>query len=392
MTNSTSSHRIEVVDALRGFALMAIMLLHNIEKFDLYFFPENLPTLVKTTGTGIWHTLFFLFGGKAYAIFSLLFGLSFFIQMNNQEKLGQDFRLRFMWRLFILFLIGMVNSCFFQGDILTIYAILGLSLLLVVKWPDRVVFILAVILLLQPFIVGKFFYLLLHPDYIPTANKSDFYFGQIGEYLMGNSFTALVEGNQTTGKLAVYWWSWENGRFFQAAALFMLGMLLGRRGKFIATEDNIRFWSKTWILALACFIPLFLLKTYLPELLHSEKLVNQLQPALASWSNFAFMLVLVSGFIWLYQKEAFHRMLSLLVPFGKMSLTNYCVQSIVGTFLYYGYGLALYQYMGPTYSFLLGIVLFLLQAAFSTWWLKTHKQGPLERLWYKATWAFSGKQ
>ena len=95
--------RIEVVDALRGFAVMAIILLHNIEHFNLYNFPEATTDFMKALDKGVWDTLFFLFSGKAYAIFALLFGFSFFIQFDNQARKGKDFRLRFFWRLVLLF-------------------------------------------------------------------------------------------------------------------------------------------------------------------------------------------------------------------------------------------------------------------------------------------------
>lgn len=117
------SPRIEVVDALRGFAVMAIMLLHNIEHFNFYDFPTASSAFMEAMDKGIWETLFFLFSGKAYAIFSLLFGFSFFIQYNNQAKKGKDFRLRFLWRLFLLFIIGCFNGAFFPGDILVLYSI-----------------------------------------------------------------------------------------------------------------------------------------------------------------------------------------------------------------------------------------------------------------------------
>ena len=74
-----SRPRIEVVDALRGFAVMAIILLHNIEHFNLYNFPEATTDFMKALDKGVWDTLFFLFSGKAYAIFALLFGFSFFM-------------------------------------------------------------------------------------------------------------------------------------------------------------------------------------------------------------------------------------------------------------------------------------------------------------------------
>ena len=90
--------RIEVVDALRGFAVMAIILLHNIEHFNLYNFPAPSSDFMAALDQGVWKTLFFLFSGKAYAIFALLFGFSFFIQDENQLRKGKDFRFRFAWR------------------------------------------------------------------------------------------------------------------------------------------------------------------------------------------------------------------------------------------------------------------------------------------------------
>ena len=87
-----NSHRINVVDALRGFALLAIVLLHNLEHYNIYFIPEAQPEWLQTLDKGVWNTLFFLFAGKAYATFSLLFGFSFYIQYHNAEKRGIDFR------------------------------------------------------------------------------------------------------------------------------------------------------------------------------------------------------------------------------------------------------------------------------------------------------------
>ena len=150
-----SRPRIEVVDALRGFAVMAIILLHNIEHFNLYNFPEATTDFMKALDKGVWDTLFFLFSGKAYAIFALLFGFSFFIQFDNQARKGKDFRLRFFWRLVLLFFIGCFNASFFPGEILVLYSILGIVLIPVCKLSNKVVLAIAVVLMLQPMEWGK---------------------------------------------------------------------------------------------------------------------------------------------------------------------------------------------------------------------------------------------
>ena len=128
ITTSIDS-RLHVVDALRGFAIVSIMCLHNIEHFDFYYSPTNLPAWMLSLDKGIWDSLFFLFGGKSYAIFALLFGLTFFIQSSNQEKSGKGFRGRFAWRLVLLLVFGLINSAFYEGDILSIYAVIGFVLL-----------------------------------------------------------------------------------------------------------------------------------------------------------------------------------------------------------------------------------------------------------------------
>ena len=57
MTNITFSlkaPRIDVVDALRGFAIMSIMLLHNVEHFEYYYLPENFPTWLVALDKIVW--------------------------------------------------------------------------------------------------------------------------------------------------------------------------------------------------------------------------------------------------------------------------------------------------------------------------------------------------
>lgn len=374
--------RLDVVDALRGFAIVSILLLHNLEHFDYYFQPANLPGWMVNLDKYVWDSMFFLFSGKSYAIFALLFGLTFFIQSKNQERIGSDFRGRFAWRLFLLFCFGIINSAFFQGDILTIYAILGFTLIPVSKLSDTKILLIAIILMLQPYEWFKYYMAFSNPNTVISDPLSWKYFARTGEYLSGESISRTIVGNLTNGKIAVYLWTWENGRVFQTISLFMLGMLAGRRFLFFPSNESKKFLINSLILASILFPVFYFLKERL-------ELQESLKTIITSWSNVAFTFILVSGFALLYNSDYFNRLLRIFTSMGRMSLTNYVIQSIIGAFIYYGFGLGLYQYTGASISLMIGLLLALMQAYFSIEWMKRHRHGPLEGLWHKATWAFS---
>jgi uncharacterized protein len=114
MNTNPTSQRIIVVDSLRGFALFGLFIVHMVEYFELFWYAPEWGW--------VHDTIFFMFGGKAYAIFALLFGLSFFIIMDNQARRGVDFRWRFAWRLTLLAAMGYLHGLLYSGDILQVLA------------------------------------------------------------------------------------------------------------------------------------------------------------------------------------------------------------------------------------------------------------------------------
>lgn len=138
------------IDALRGFAVMGIILLHNIEHFNFYSFPDAANETIKALDSTLWDMMFFAFSGKTYAIFALLFGFTFYLQSRSSEKRGEDFRNRYMWRLLLLLGFGFINAAFFPGEILVLYALVGLVLVPVRHWGNKALFAMAVFLMLQP--------------------------------------------------------------------------------------------------------------------------------------------------------------------------------------------------------------------------------------------------
>lgn len=377
--------RIEVVDALRGFAVMAIILVHNLEHFIFPVYPDSSPGWLNALDQGIFNVTFSLFAGKAYAIFALLFGFTFYIQTNNQRKTGKDFGYRFLWRMVLLVGFATLNAAFFPaGDVLLLFAVVSLVLFLTRNWSDRAILITSIVFLLQPvewchYVAGLFC-----PGYqLPDLKVGEMY-AEVAEYTKAGDLGAFLLGNITLGQKASMLWAVNAGRFFQTAGLFLLGFYIGRRQWFAVSEGNSRRWVKILAVSAVAFAPLYTLRELVMQ---GDDIVRQtVGTVFDMWQKLAFTLVLVSSFVLLYQRKAFSAKVSGLRFYGKMSLTNYITQSVMGAVVYFPIGFYLAPYCGYTVSLLIGIFTFLLQVRFCKWWLSRHRQGPLERVWHKWTW------
>ena len=379
--------RVDVADVLRGVAVMGIILLHSIEHFNFYSFPDTAgqSQWLNFTDRAIWDGLFFMLGGKAYAIFALLFGFSFFIQHDNQRMRGNDFRLRFCWRLLLLFIIGNFNACFFTAEILVMYSLIGFVLVATCRLSNRTILILSAICLLQPVALYNIVRAVADPAYITPEIPTGQYWGAAFEMQSGGTFWQTVKVNLVEGQLASLAWAWDHGRIFQTAGLFMLGMLMGRQGWLL--KSALPGWGRVLAVALIAFFPLHGLNAMIPEFITNPNIARPAGLIVSSLANFAFMLIIVSGVLYgYYCTTGVSRMLGKLIPYGRMSMTNYVTQSIIGSFLYYNWGLGLHAHLGITASLVLGALIFVVQYSFCRWWIGRHSHGPMEYVWKRATW------
>lgn len=388
MDSNIKKHpRVDVADALRGFAVLAIIMLHSIEHFNFYSFPDtaNQSQWLNFTDKAIWDGLFFAFGGKAYAIFALLFGFSFFIQHDNQRMRGKDFRLRFCWRLLILFVIGNINAAFFTGEVLVLYALVGFVLVLTCRLSTKTILILAGICLLQPVCLYQIIRAVCSPEYEIMKIDSAPFWGATYAMQSAGDFLGTIKTNLWEGQLASLAWSWEHGRIFQTAGLFMAGMLIGRQGWF--HRENLYAWGRVLAVALILFFPLKGLDNMVAGYIDNPNILTPLKILLSSLANLCFMLILVSGILFgFYCTNGVGKALRALIPYGKMSMTNYVTQGIIGSALFYHWGFFLQ--LGITASEFVGIGIFIVQYAFCRFWVGRHNHGPLEYIWKKATWLF----
>ena len=378
--------RIDVADILRGIAIGGIVLIHFIEHLNFYLFPEPSSPFMATLNQNVWDTTFFLLAGKMYAIFSMLFGLNFFIQHDNQAQLGVDFRPRFLWRMVLLMMFGLFDLLFYNGDILTLYAVCGVLVVPFVRANNRVLVAATILFALQPVEIAYIIMGLIDP----TTTSLNLGSGALFKAILpaqaeGSIVDVAIKGIQN-GFPVNFLWAIEHGRFTQTIFLFLLGIYLGRRRLFYDEGNNVAIWKRVLVGSLCAFAVLFPLYKVVPNMIDTPCIKESVKVMLNMWKNFAMMLFYVSGIVVLFYRTTAKNFLIKIAPYGKMSLTNYLSQSIIGGFVFYNWGLGLYKYSGHTSSLMLGVLCVALQYLFCRWWLKSHSHGPFEALWRKLTW------
>lgn len=154
-----------------------------------------------------------------------------------------------------------LNAAFFPaGDVLLLFAVVGLVLFLVRKWSDKAILITAIILLIQPIEWYHYIMSLLNPAHaLPDLGVGAMY-SEVAEYTKAGNFLDFIWGNITLGQKASLYWAIGAGRFLQTAGLFLVGLYIGRKELFVTSETHLRFWVKVLIIAAICFAPLYSLK------------------------------------------------------------------------------------------------------------------------------------
>jgi uncharacterized protein len=202
--------RIDAADVLRGFAIAGIILIHFLEHMNFYSFPE-----LTKLDENVWDTIFFLFAGKMYAIFAMLFGLSFFIQHDNQAQKGKDFRPRFVWRMVLLMLFGLLDLMFYNGDILFIYAVCGLLIIPFIRCSNKVLNWIILILMIQPIEVIYIVLGLINPETRPLNLGSGMHFMNMMPAQANGTIWDVELVGIKDGLPCNFLWAIENGRFTQ---------------------------------------------------------------------------------------------------------------------------------------------------------------------------------
>lgn len=388
-----TSERFIILDALRGFALLGICMA-NFPEFSLYTFlsPEaaaSMPTAVQDKITR--YLLYIFVDGKFYTLFSLLFGIGFSIIIRNAERKGVNgFRI-FYRRMGMLMLFGLLHLMFiWSGDILLLYALLGMLLPLFRQMTDKKLLGWALFFLILPIGVDLVCEITRTNLALPFIRLQETYCAEYGingtnfAYWLhdaedyGTVFQFLVQGACVRMQEFII-----GNRYFKVLGLFLVGFYIGRNRIYADLEGRKNLLVKVCRLGLIIGLPCSLLYAWssmgghpLSDTLHSLFYFISVYPL-----GFAY----AAGLCLLYLRVKSLSIWKWLAAPGRMALTNYIGQSVIGMFLFYGIGLGWGSTIGLLQTEVIVLAVFLFQMLFSRLWLSGFKFGPLEWIWRMLT-------
>jgi uncharacterized protein len=363
--------RVLAIDILRALALFGILMVNLLTEFRTSIFQQFLPSdsLGSKTDRFLDTFVSYAFDMKAFALFSLLFGVGMAIQYD--QLASQE--LPFKWmrrRLLILLAFGLFHLLFiWNGDILTEYAVAGLLILPLIR-EDQATLALCSLGLFAFYVAEPAFRL---PIYWPDTET-------FARHVMAANH-AYAEGG------FVEIWSFSLSElnmilplhefiFARTLALFLFGAWVWRSGLIRGWRTHRRDLLIGGALATAAGVALTVAvdKEVFASMPVLRGSLSYLAPSVQALGYAALTIVAISA-------PYLGAFLKLFAPMGRMSLTNYITQSIIFSCIFYGYGLGQFGRMHVTPAFVIGVSVYIVQLVGSDLWLRWFRFGPLEWLW-----------
>lgn len=388
--------RIITVDALRGFALLGILLAHMIFWYSAGPLPGDIFNKYPDIASGTISVINeLLISGKFFAFFSFLFGLSFFLQMQSMERRQDNFVARYAWRIALLGIIGLCHHAFWRGDILSIYAPLGFLLLPIRKMNTRLILIIGILLAIN--VPGKAIEII---KYVTTTSSPARGNGPMDFDAEGKAYFKLIS---QAGWVALwkdnlmnlstkFRFQLDSGRIFVTFGFFLLGMYTGRKRWFETLDASwviirkiCRKSGLVIVATLAVGLSIFGVNMIWKLGWEQNQTIGFIFSVFYDIHSAALVCFYVSGLSLLMYRRRWQKALYPLASVGKLALTCYLMQTFLGLVLFYHVGFGLVAQTAPWLNWLIAISFFGFQVIFSRWWLVRFNYGPVEWLWRSAT-------
>jgi uncharacterized protein len=385
--------RVEILDILRGFALLGIIF-NNIQYLSGYAFTpfDTLRQIVNFPLNEKLHdVLDIIITAKFYTLFSFLFATGFYIQLSRHAHDSNEFLKTYRRRLFILLILGTFHSLIWFGDILFSYAIIGFLLIPFRAVKPRKILIWAISMLIFPYVLDIVLWPFFqsstaagiqtvapvvhasYPDLSPDAVIHTFQHGSLADVFLLNFHNLVWK----------YLGYFPSGQYFTLFGIFLLGFYLASTGFFTHT-------SKPVVLLLASLC-IGLLATFSARMLHGSLYrwpptpQNALYKFLLLTGQLGLCIFYITLLYSIFETNIGKRILKLLIPMGRMALSNYLLQTIIMIIIFYPFGFKLFGKTGLFIPACIAISILVIQIIFSTLWLKRFKFGPFEWLWRSLT-------
>jgi uncharacterized protein len=364
------SKRTAIVDILRGWALLGVVLGNYI---DYYYIGLPNSSNIKNSFSEILSGLnYYFFAAKSWTLLSILFGYGFAILIQNIRDKEKSPIIFFAWRMLLLFILSFINSAFWLGDILKDYAFLGLILLFFYKSTAKTILGFSFIFFITIPIVTGYVNTLEYavpdvfsePVYLQLYHSTNWF--DVFKYnLLGTYYGQMVNlGYAITAHIVMF-------------SCMLLGFYIQKINFFDRLTEFEKKIKKIFYISLAlalCLISIF-------EIVISKKLVFPTYFRPGFWLVLSTMFLIASGISLLYSHNKLKTLFDYFRLSGKMTLTNYMIQNTIAFLIFSGAGLQLYNTMPFWFYFVLAISVFIIQLFLSKWWLTKFNYGPVEWVW-----------
>jgi len=381
------SERVAVLDVLRGFALYGVLLANTVTWYSGRAFLPGAEIASRTGPVDVAArtVIKFLVDGKSMTLLSFLFGVGFAVQLTRAEEQGREVLPVYLRRLAILIAIGLCHATFiWWGDILTSYALAGFLLILFRRSSARALIVWAVALSIVPQLVASAPPVAAFLQRVtPGPGDHEAWRAQVLAAIGGDDYVHLMGIHlrqafyHVAGASPAYL-PWTVGRF-------LLGYLVGRSLWLHDAADHLPKFRKLlgWGIGLgvacaAVTIPLRVMMRQGATLHPGIRIALMIPEEIGLLATAAAYL---AALVLLMQRPAWRRRLTMtLAPVGQMALTSYLSQSVICTFVFYGWGLGLVGRVGPALCIPLTLAIFAAQILAIRFWLRYFRFGPAEWL------------
>ncbi len=382
--------RIEVLDVLRGFALLGIFLM-NIEYFNrpIQEFGLGIPAGTVGLDYAVARLTEIFVTGKFWILFSMLFGMGFVVMQTQLTQDGRPFETIYLRRTAALMVFGLLHTAFlWPGDILHSYALVAF----VFMWLPMIS------VPANAFLGTGFYYA---PAFLLLLS------GLMSSSMTTDQMAAATKDSADTAELALqaaraystgdYWritqqrWqdfmtmlNYETFVFIGALGIFLIGAGIMRSGRLLDLTGNRSFFLKAMAIN-ATIAVLFIGSAQLFAGNDSSDDQGTIADALMMFGNLPLSLFYLCTIALAMSTPLGGKILGLLAPAGKMALTNYLMQSLIASWVFYGYGLGLWAQWGRAHLALFVILVYIAQVVCSHVWLRYFRYGPMEWFWRALT-------